>query len=77
MPDQAGKLRHVKELKRDDEIPSELKDIAESVEIDIRSRLLAKQLSEWASSLSLRYSLAALKEAIPDALSRKMSWKKC
>jgi hypothetical protein len=68
LPDQYGSLNAPERLRRDANIPEELKSICDSVEFDLRATLLSNELTLAIANLSLRYAPAALVEAVPETL---------
>ena len=77
LPDQHGRLLLHKDLRKEDEIPEQLKDIAASIGIDIRSQLLDKELYELSQSLGLRYLPATLNKLVPDSVTEDILVERC
>ncbi|MCB9745627.1 MAG: hypothetical protein H6741_21655 [Alphaproteobacteria bacterium] len=48
IPDQEGRLRKVGQLKQDEQVPSQLKDIAERIDLPLRRELVHDRLSDQA-----------------------------
>ena len=66
LPNQAALLCAARELRRDLDVPEELKGICEDIGLDVRKGLLSIQLAESISSLSLEYAEDALTKALPN-----------
>lgn len=71
LPDQLGALRGHKELRRDAGISEALKEIAQTVGIDIRARLLETKLVESANLIGLDYFSNVLDKLLPDTLAEE------
>src|SRR6266446_1136936 len=68
LPDQLGKLHSRKDLRRDIGISEALKDIAETLGINIRSQLLETKLADSADGTGLQYLSGILEIILPETL---------
>jgi hypothetical protein len=71
LPDQHGRFCSILELQRDAGISEELKDIADEVGLDVRSKLLNNKIVESAKRLGLKHSCETVEKAIFKVLSEK------
>lgn len=71
IPDQNGRLCSPRELKREQLVPDELKDIAKELGYDVRSLLVDRALSDGAERLGLSFFRSALMDAVPQTLSER------
>jgi hypothetical protein len=65
LPNQVGVLCTARELRRDVQVPEELKKICETTGLKVRQGLLSTDLDKAISALSLEYAEEALAKAIP------------
>src|SRR5205807_10323402 len=65
LPNQNGVLCSPDRLRRDGNVPEEVKDICMSVGLDIRNDLLSNSLADLAGTATLNFAEAALRKAIP------------
>jgi hypothetical protein len=77
LPDQHGKMRSPRELRRDAGIPETLKDIAESIGADVRSLLVDKELIAVAEGLGLAHTKTALNKLVPKVLTEDEVIERC
>jgi hypothetical protein len=77
LPDQHGRFCSILELQRDAGISEELKDIAEEVGLDVRTKLLNNKVVKSAKRLGLKHSCETVEKAIVKALSEKDVVEEC
>jgi hypothetical protein len=77
LPDQHGKMRSPRDLRQDADIPETLKDIAESIGVDVRALLVDKGLVTVAQGLGLAHTEAALNKLVPKALTEDEVVERC
>ena len=66
LPSQTRALCSARGLRRDLDVPEELKEICDGIEMDIRKGLLSIELTESISRLTLEYAEDALTKALPN-----------
>lgn len=71
LPNQHGRLCSASNVRRDADVPEELKEIGASIDMDIRAGLLSAALSEAAAAPSLLYAASALAIAVPAVVDAK------
>lgn len=77
LPDQLGRLHSRKDLRRDAGISEPLKDIAETLGINIRSQLLETKLVESAAGGGLKFLSGILNTLLPETLSQADLIERC
>jgi hypothetical protein len=70
LPNQTEEFSSPHELRRDIDVPEDLKDICENVDFKIRAELVSAKLEDAIDSLSLEYADGALRKAIPRTANR-------